>query len=136
MRRCSPLGTTAVFAVSLLAFAGCGTTLRRPASGPMDPGELVEVPYPPPVARVETIPVPPDATSVWIDGAWDWIGDRWSWAPGSWTKPMRGAHFVAWKTSRDRSGRLLFAKSGWRDDAGKLIGNGDAGTCPVGGAAP
>jgi hypothetical protein len=46
----------------------------------------MEVPYPPPAARVDVVPNPPYVMkhAVWIDGQWMWHGRRWIWEAGQW----------------------------------------------------
>ena len=48
--------------------------------------EAVEVPYPPPAARVDMLPVAPHGMlhPVWVDGQWMWHAGRWVWHPGEW----------------------------------------------------
>ncbi len=107
------------------------------ASGPPRvPGELVpssemiEVPYPPPPARVETIPAPPSPDQVWLDGQWEWAGEVWRWREGIWAKPPPGAYFTPWSTRRRADGQLLFARAEWRDRAGRPLSVGvDGQTC-------
>jgi hypothetical protein len=78
---------------------------------------LVEVPYPPPPARVEAVPEPPSERAVWIDGEWIWKR-RWSWKAGRWVVPPPGARYAPWTTVRDRTGTLYFAAGTWRDERG------------------
>ena len=46
----------------------------------------MEVPYPPPAARVDVVPNSPIVMkhAVWIDGQWMWHGRRWIWEAGQW----------------------------------------------------
>ncbi len=97
---------------------------------------MIEVPYPPPAARVESVPPPPNAADVWIDGQWDWDGRNWRWHEGRWMTPPDGAYFTRWTTQRRRDGRLFFARAAWRDASGRAL---DAypslAACPVDEAA-
>jgi hypothetical protein len=82
---------------------------------------LVQVPYPPPPARVEFVPEQPDGDSVWIDGEWVWQGRRYAWKPGRWVKPPGNAAFAPWATVRDTMGSLYIAEGAWRDAKGNEI---------------
>ena len=54
---------------------------------------LARVPYPPPPARVESVPPRPSTKATWIDGEWTWRGKRWLWVRGRWVEPPKGAVF-------------------------------------------
>lgn len=97
---------------------------------------LVEVPYPPPPARAETMPKEPTKGARWIDGEWSWQGRRWAWKPGRWVVPPAGAKFSPWTTVRDKTGTLFFAPGVWRDAKGEEIDEpAAAGTGKAGAAA-
>lgn len=116
----------------LLAVAACGTDIARPPTGPTPPGSLVEVPYPPPAARVETIPPNEDPTKVWVEGQWLWQTKRWKWQAGAWVSPPKDAYFTPWETTRKADGRLYFSRAMWRDATGKPLDVGkDPATCPA-----
>ena len=82
---------------------------------------MIEVPYPPPPARVETIPPTKSAGQVWLDGQWEWGGKAWTWHDGAWTTPPPDAYFTPWTTKRRADGQLLFIRAEWRDKAGLPI---------------
>jgi hypothetical protein len=82
---------------------------------------MIEVPYPPPAARVETIPDPKVAGQVWIDGQWEWDARDWKWRDGAWTTPPPNAYFTPWTTKRRADGQLLFARAEWRDPSGRPL---------------
>jgi hypothetical protein len=82
---------------------------------------LVEVPYPPPPARIEAVPKAPTETAVWIDGEWMWQGKHWVWKAGRWVEPPRHAAFAPWTTVRDANGTLYFAAGTWRDATGAEV---------------
>jgi WXXGXW repeat (2 copies) len=91
-----------------------------------------EVPYPPPAARVETVPPRKNAGDVWIDGQWDWDGTAWKWLEGSWTTPPAGAYFTPWATERRGDGRLFFARATWRTRDGRSLDVGPGrDACPL-----
>ena len=120
-------------AVALRAFLlcallpACSGSLPRPPTGPVPPGDMIEVPYPPPPARVETIPVQKTAGEVWIDGQWEWDGKAWKWREGAWSTPPENAYFTPWMTKRRGDGQLLFARAEWRDKAGRPLNVGTDG---------
>jgi len=88
---------------------------------------LIEVAYPPPPARVETIPLQKTAGQVWIDGQWEWDGKGWKWREGEWMTPPANAYFTPWMTKRRGDGQLLFARAEWRDKDGRPLNVGADG---------
>ncbi len=117
--------TYATIGIALAFVAGCGgSSLPAPelaSPAPLKQGEAVEVPFPPPPARVEFIPAKPDSDAVWIDGEWSWTGHRWSWIYGRWVVPPPSATFARWRTARTSDGTLLFAAGTWYDDRGAEV---------------
>ena len=115
-------GVSAAALVAALAWlSACSPSLPRAPGGPTPTTERIEVPYPPPPARVETIPPKKAAGQVWLDGQWDWDGKAWTWHDGAWTTPPREAYFTPWTTSRRADGQLLFTRAQWRDKAGRPL---------------
>ena len=123
MKNLSPLA----LALLALGFSGCGLKplphprwVRQPTSA------LVEVPYPPPPARVEFVPKQPSSSAVWVDGEWTWNGRRWGWRVGRWlvpppdpATPLRlPAAFSPWVSVRSFDGTLYVAEGTWRDSRG------------------
>ena len=82
---------------------------------------MIEVPYPPPPARVEITPPRGSDRDVWIDGQWEWDGKMWKWLPGTWMTPPENAYFTPWTAVRTRDGRLLFARAAWRSKDGRPL---------------
>lgn len=93
----------------------CSPSLPRPPACTIPNSDMIEVPYPPPPARVETIPLKKAETEVWIDGQWEWDGKGWKWREGAWTTPPANAYFTPWSTKRRGDGQLLFTRAEWRD---------------------
>jgi hypothetical protein len=123
-RRSSVVRSAAVAAFVLVA--ACGMQLSTPPTGPHPAGttHYVEVPYPPPPARVEIVPPkPPDADAVWVDGEWAWQGKRWVWQPGGWVARPRAGYFAPWLVYRLDNGRLLFAPGAWHAASGEKLPN-------------
>jgi len=113
--------THAAFGVAILLAAGCGSSLPEPDRAEpiaVRAENAVEVPYPPPPARVEFVPDRPRSGTVWIDGEWSWTGQRWAWTYGRWVQPPESATFSPWKTARTSDGVLLFVPGRWRNAAG------------------
>ena len=109
-----------------LAVVACGTRIPVPPTGPhpANTTAYVDVPFPPPPARVEVIPPPPpDRGAVWVDGEWAWEGKRWDWQPGGWVVPPAGAYFAPWLVYRLDDGRLLFAPGAWHAASGDRLAN-------------
>jgi hypothetical protein len=110
------------FASSALAVAiACGSSVPTPQYTAQPTSALSPVPYPPPPARVETIPKQPRNEAVWIDGEWVWQTRRWAWRKGRWIVPPAGAKFAPWTTVRDKSGTLYAAVGVWRNANGDEV---------------
>lgn len=95
---------------------------------------MIEVPYPPPAALVETIPEKKLAGQVWIDGQWEWNATAWKWRDGAWMTPPPNAYFTPWMTKRRADGQLLFARAEWRDPSGRPLNvdtNGQVCSAPA-----
>jgi hypothetical protein len=100
----------------------CHASLPQPATAPQPENAFIEVPYPPPPARVEiVVPRPAASQVVWLDGQWTWDGANWSWEDGGWALPPKGGRYAIWALRLERDGRLEFAPASWRDDAGKEL---------------
>lgn len=82
---------------------------------------LVEVPYPPPPARVEIVPDPPADDAVWVDGEWVWQGGRWAWRAGRWVVVPPGVAFAPWTSVRSSNGTLHVAEGTFRDAKGTAV---------------
>ncbi len=118
------LATSVIRAPLLVAIVltACSPGLPRPKTGPVPKDAMFEIPYPPPAARVETIPAKKSEADVWIDGQWDWDGRDFRWQPGTWMKPPAAdAYFTRWRAERRRDGRLYFARAAWRDKRGRPL---------------
>lgn len=105
-----------------LVLAACGSSLPTPVTGTHPPGcaAFVEVPYPPPPARVEMIPEKPREGAVWVDGEWAWRGKRWSWEKGGWAMPPEG-FYAPWVLVRREDGSLYHVRGRWFDQEGKPL---------------
>lgn len=68
------------------SLSACSHALPTPPTGPHLAESPVEIPYPPPAARVDVVPQPPQDMKhpAWIDGQWLWRGRRWVWEAGRW----------------------------------------------------
>jgi hypothetical protein len=109
-----------------LAFAllvQCGSPLPQPRIGehPQGATDFVEVPYPPPPARVEIVPAQPSPAAVWVDGEWAYRNKRWVWEPGGWVLPPANGYFAPWMTRRTSDGRLYFVAGRWHAADGKPL---------------
>jgi hypothetical protein len=140
-RRALPAGLAAGLLCAVLALvllSACSESLPAPPTGPIPSEAWIEVPYPPPPARVETVPPPPQGGSreVWLDGQWDWVGDAWRWAAGAWMTPPANAYFTPWQTVRGSDGRLFFAPAAWRGKDGRPLDVGAGRDACPGAPAP
>src|SRR5260221_10881633 len=112
-------GSAAAIAVALLA--SCSTWIVEPEYAENPPTVVIEVPFPPPPARVEFVPKRPARGSVWLDGEWEWTGKRWAWKYGRWVMPPARARYSRWITVRRADGTLLLSPGSWRDARGREI---------------
>lgn len=84
--RCLCLGTLA----SLTACTSSSSRLAPEVplsddTGPSDYTSSLVVPYPPPPARIETMPpAPADPACVYLDGQWIFGARDWQWQAGGW----------------------------------------------------
>lgn len=114
--------TSCVAAGAAIGVFACGRgQLPSPSYVGQPQDALVQVPYPPPPARVEFVPESPDGDAVWVDGEWVWQGRRYAWKPGRWVRPPSGAAFAPWATVRDSMGSLYIAEGTWRTRDGKEL---------------
>jgi hypothetical protein len=104
-----------------LGLAACQASLPQPPAAPQPETAFVDVPYPPPAARVETVPAKPSHDALWIDGQWSWDGHEWAWSPGGWVEAPRGASFARWQLRLERDGQLQLAAPSWRDASGREL---------------
>jgi hypothetical protein len=106
----------------LLTIAACGSGLPSPPKGSPKEDSFIEVPFPPPPARLERVPDRPPGRAVWVDGSWEWTGTRWRWKEGGWFEaPPPGVVYSDWRTARPGGKRLLFADATWRDRSGAEV---------------
>jgi hypothetical protein len=109
-------------AVWLLALTACGATpLPSPPYMAQPTSALVEVPYPPPPARVETVPARPSTNATWIDGEWTWRAKKWLWEKGRWVVAPAQAKYSPWALVRSSDGALWEARGTWRDARGEEL---------------
>jgi hypothetical protein len=104
-------------ALLALALVGCGYTVPTPKTGPHENEEPIEVPFPPPPARVELIPKPPvgkEKSAVWVDGAWEWKVHRWVWLAGQWEVPQANTYYAPPTTIRLSDGSLKYFPGAWK----------------------
>jgi hypothetical protein len=109
------------WAVLGLVVVACSTRIPHPSYTAQTTDALVEVDYPPPPARVEFVPEPPDKKAVWVNGEWAWTGRRWSWKTGGWVEVPAGAAYAKWALVRRNDGKLFFASGAWKGaDGGEV----------------
>jgi hypothetical protein len=75
----------------------CGPTtdvvLETPEGTPRT-AKGVRVPFPPPPAEIEVIPLRRRDECFWRDGFWQWSQTGWSWRPGAWELPPVGCTYT------------------------------------------
>ncbi len=125
---------------TLSALACRGVQVPEPPEGaqPDDPREARCVDGPPPSARLEELPPPPEAygeRSVWVDGAWLWREGRWTWQPGAWAESQPGAFYVRPRLERLENGALAWFPGHWhtREDEreARAFGRAPLGAAPI-----
>jgi hypothetical protein len=119
---------------------GCrGAEVRVPPRLADEPAssDWMCVDYPPPAAKVEELPTPPNASSVWVDGEWRWSRKRWSWRPGGWLEPAGGARYLRSAVVRLPNGALTWHSGHWHVDVGDGGADsiGEASTSPAASAS-
>jgi hypothetical protein len=101
----------------------CASSLPAPETRahPLDATNRIEVPYPPPAARVEIVPPKPREGAVWVDGEWSWQGKQWTWELGGWVMPPAKAYFSPWIALRLADGKLVFWPGAWHKEDGQIL---------------
>lgn len=103
------------------ALAACSGRVPHPPYASPPASALVEVDYPPPPARVESVPGRPTGNAVWLNGEWSWTGRRWGWKPGGWVVPPEGAAYAKLVIVRRNDGKLFAAPGTWRNAKGEEV---------------
>ena len=103
----------ALFALVSAFQLGCGGALPTPPTTKHPQAAFLEVPYPPPAARVEMVGEPHPDDAVWLDGHWVWRGRYYVWQRGGWVRPAAGAAYATWVCVLTKDGRLMFAPGVW-----------------------
>ncbi len=110
--------------VVVLAFggpiAGCASTTPTVKTTPQPPSVAgVPVPFPPPPARVEVIPLRQRDSCKWRDGYWEFRAGEWQWSKGVWLNPAAdGCAYAAPATrfeSTPAGTALVYRASAWFD---------------------
>ncbi len=109
-----------------VALTSCGSDVSTPRYVSQPLSALAPVRWAPPPARVETVPLKPARSAVWIDGEWAWQGRRWAWRRGRWILPPAGASYSPWTMTRDLNGGVWFAPGAWRNARGEDVTEPDA----------
>src|SRR5262245_31136491 len=105
-----------------LSCIACSSTLPAPPLGSaksVGTASCEEVPFPPPPARVESVPDAPRSDADWVDGEWSWNGRRWAWNFGRWVTAQEKITFTPWHAYREPDGTLMFCPGVWKDQNGR-----------------
>jgi hypothetical protein len=126
----------------LAALIACSSRTRLAPEAPLpdaiDPsdyaGSLV-VPYPPPPAKVETMPpAPTNPACVYLDGQWTFGSRDWQWVAGAWVIAPGGCAFVRqrlfWLALGSEGSELRFRPGRWVQTSNNAL------DCPVATACP
>jgi hypothetical protein len=106
--------------IALALATGCAT-LPGPPRALQPEAAFVEVPGPPPPARVEVVPPRPRGAVAWVDGSWMWEGTRWKWSAGGWFSLAGGLRYADWIARRREDGTMLYANPQWQDARGEPV---------------
>ncbi len=111
-------------AATLLATMGCGGTTELVPRGPHRErgGSSVAVPYPPPPAKVEVLPLQRNDECRWRGGYYAWRETGWLWIRGEWVFPPEGCYYAPPDTKWEkRSGRpvLIHRTPEWYPEMGE-----------------
>ena len=109
-----------------LLLVACGSRAIEAPTGAHPANDAVVVPYPPPPAKVEELPLQPAPRCVWTDGFWE-FSDRWEWQAGEWVVPAPHCRLAPVELRR-RGGQLWYARPRWYPDNVTLLGPQSA--CP------
>jgi hypothetical protein len=112
---------TSRLAILGCALAACSGRVPHPPYASQPASALVEVDYPPPPARVESVPERPAGNAVWLNGEWSWTGRRWGWKPGGWIVVPEGAAYAKLLIVRRNDGKLFAAPGMWRNAKGEEV---------------
>jgi hypothetical protein len=82
--------TLALAALCSAALSACVVAPVGRPYGYAPGGEVVVADVAPPAPYVETLPPPPFAGAVWINGYWGWRGGRHVWVGGRYEHPRPG----------------------------------------------
>jgi WXXGXW repeat (2 copies) len=103
----------------LLVISCNRSALPLPRTGPNGGKNPTIVPYPPPAARAEIIPVKPGNHVVWVDGSWNWDRRRWVWQKGRWEIPPKGSYYALPKIVEMPDGTIGWLVGGWQKPGGE-----------------
>ncbi len=100
--------------------SGCGSPVELVVEAPEGVDRrapAVRVPYPPPPAQVEMLPLRRRDECAWRDGYWQWAGVSWAWTAGAWVVPAEDCEYVRPETrwmKDNGSMHLVFHPPEWR----------------------
>lgn len=103
--------------------SGCLPTLAVPEAGDQAGEVPLQVPYPPPAARVDVVLDPPPSiiSPVWVDGQWLWRGSRWIWEPGGWAQGDPERVYARSKLVRRSDGMLVWFEGKFRPKRSEAV---------------
>lgn len=99
----------------------CASSVPVPPHVRHPKNAFIEVPYPPPAALVEVVPVAPSSSLVWLDGYWSWQDRFYIWIRGGWVFVAAGTAFAPWQTFYTGAGQLMFAPGAWYAASGTRV---------------
>jgi hypothetical protein len=104
--------TLALAALCSAALSACVVAPVGRPYGYAPGGEVVVADVAPPAPYVETLPPPPFAGAVWINGYWGWRGGRHVWVGGRYEHPRPG---YTWSPHRwvQHDGRWHLEEGRW-----------------------
>lgn len=97
------------FSLTVASTMGCIPPIATPPLTSHEGETPIEVPYPPPPARVDVIAdAPAGEDVVWVDGEWVWRGRRWIWEAGEWVTLAPDKGYAPPRVVRRSDGTLVW----------------------------
>lgn len=102
--------------------SGCGSSTAIVPETPVGTARTSQgarVPYPPPPAKVEVVPLRRRDECLWRDGFWMFKGAGWRWTPGAWVIPPLDCTYTRSETRWVKEGgnaKLFYFPPEWQPE--------------------
>lgn len=101
---------------------GCGSSVALVPESPPESARVrkpTRVPYPPPPAEIEVLPLRRRDECLWRDGFWTWKGASFRWTNGAWVVPPEGCTYAKPEARWEKNGgvtRLVYYPPEWQPE--------------------